>query len=568
MPSTHPTLVGGKPVSEWIRSFTVDRNRVRGDRPNIIVLFTDEQRWDTIGAAGCPWAVTPNLDRLARGGVLFRNGYTPVPVCVPARHNLLTGLPAKVHGFYDNRAALFPPEVPRLPRLLSEAGYHCGGIGKFHFQPAREHHGFHQLRLMEEIPRCVGDDEFLQFLRARGHGRVRNIHGIRNLLYVQPQRSLLPEEAHGTTWVGDEAVRFIRENAFRPFFLQACWIAPHPPFALPDRWAEHPGAAAIPDPVAPREDAPAPIAESAASYDDPTPGKFRRARELYHRAVWQVDAQVGRILDELDRLGLADNTLVLFTSDHGDMLGDLGAWHKSVPYEGSTHIPLIARFPRRLQPAVRDDFADLNDVLPTCLDAAGVPLPSIPFPGDSLLRDPAQSRRDRTVQYAEIQTGWRRWVMLRDARWKFVHWYSGRDELFDLAADPGERVDLLAGAPPAEAAAAAKRLRAALIAHEAAWGLPGHVVDGEFARFPEPVRDWLPGAKPLEWQFQYYPWAMPEAERLGMTSERDEVLAAVAKEPLTDLSRLDLAFYLSSGGDARLVEDIESRRWRPATARG
>jgi arylsulfatase A-like enzyme len=441
-------------------------------------------------------------------------------------------------------------------RGRSGAGYHCAGIGKFHFTPPLTHHGFHELELMEEIPRWVDDDRYLQFLRANGHGRLRNLHGIRNLLYWQPQRSLVPEEHHGTTWVGDRAVRFLRDNARRPFFLQLGFIAPHPPLNVPDRWAELAKGAPLPPAAARRPDPPQALRDLIESYDDPRPEKVARTRELYHAAVWHVDHQVGRVLAELDALGLAENTLVIAASDHGDSLGDLGAWSKSVPYEGACHIPMIVRFPRRLKPGVRDDFADLNDILPTCMDAAGVVAPA-GAPGESLLLAAGAGKKDRSVQYVEHRTDWRRWVMLRDARWKLVHWYDGREELFDLEADPGEGVDLVARGLSGDAVAVHRRLRERLLQMEARWGLEGCVVDGDFAKPPIVPSDWLPGTKPLEWQFQFFWWGLTEAERRAMRSEREEVLAATAREPLTDLSRLDLGFYLSAGGDPDLVAEVE-----------
>jgi len=560
----HPTLINGRPISDYTRSFTRDQIERRGPQPNIILLLPDQQRHDTIQALGCPWARTPAFDRLVREGVAFRNAYSPNPVCVPARHNLLTGLPARFHGLSDNGSADLDASLPRLPHLLAEAGYHCCGIGKFHFKGPRTHHGFHELQLMEEIPRYVRDDQYLQYLRAHGFGRLRNLHGIRNLLYLQPQRSLLPEAHHGTTWVGEQSLRFIRDNANRPFFLQVGFIHPHPPFNVCDRWADAARGAALPPPHAARGDSPRALATAMGAYDDPQPQKVARTRELYHAALWQVDHQVGRILDSLDALGLRDNTLVIATSDHGEMLGDLGAWGKSLPYEGACRVPLVVRFPDRLAPALREEFADLNDLLPTCLDAAGVVAPR-GLPGESLLIGQGQGRKDRSVQYVEHQSGWRRWVLARDRRWKLVHWYDGREELFDLQEDPGERQDLRTAAPGTEAAGALARLRPQLIQLEATWGLAGCVTGEEFTPFTRQPETWLVGAPNLEWQFQYFMWALPEAERALLHSERDEVLAATAKEPLTELGRLDLAFYLSAGGDAQLVEHLE-RQARVASA--
>ncbi len=234
-----------------------------------------------------------------------------------------------------------------------------------HFQPARNHHGFHRMQLMEELFKNVGDDEFAMYLRSVGLGHVRNIHGIRNLLYDQPQRSLLPEEHHGTTWVGERAADCIRRNRNRPFFLWAGWIAPHPPFALPEELADLYAGADLPEPT-PLNEHPTPPLEHcrlANDYDDPA--KTRRVRELYAAAVSHVDKAIGRVMEALEETGQLDNTLVILTSDHGEMLGDNGGWGKSLPNDSAVRIPLVLRYPTRLQAgAVRRDFADVMDIMP------------------------------------------------------------------------------------------------------------------------------------------------------------------------------------------------------------
>jgi len=437
-------LFQGKPVREWTR-FQYDKYRRPGAKPNIVLLFTDEQRYDTVRALGYRWMKTPALDRLCAEGTAYVNAHSPNPVCIPARHNLLIGLPARYHGMHDNISRVIPRSIPRLPQILAEAGYYTGAIGKMHFQPARTAHGFHTMQLMEEIPPCWYEDDYLAYLRANGYARLRNIHGVRNLLYWQPQRSLVPEKHHGTTWVGDRSVEFIRANAWRPFFLWAGWIAPHPPQDVPGRWAELYRGADIPEPYAPCEHPHRILA--GCGQDDPSEAKTRRLRELYYGAISHVDHNVGQILDTLDECGLAGNTLVIFASDHGDMLGDLGGWNKSMPNDPACRVPLLMRMPGRVRAGERiSAFADLNDILPTILDAARVPYPAdagLELPGESLLAAPGAGHKDRSVQYAELQSGYKRWVMLRDERWKFVHWYEGREQLFDMVADPQERTDLM-----------------------------------------------------------------------------------------------------------------------------
>ncbi|MFH1706848.1 MAG: sulfatase-like hydrolase/transferase [Planctomycetota bacterium] len=191
-------------------------------QPNILLLLTDQQRHDTVACVhnGATDLRTPGFDRLCAEGVRFDRAYTPNPVCIPARYNLLTGLPARYHGHADNNSTPLPDGIPCLPQILSNAGYLTHAVGKMHFRPMREHHGFHRMELMEETSPHRADDDYLRFLQAN-NCRVMHQHGVRHLLYHQPQRSLVPEELHGSRWVADRAIEFLRSGTGggRPFLL-------------------------------------------------------------------------------------------------------------------------------------------------------------------------------------------------------------------------------------------------------------------------------------------------------------------------------------------------------------
>ncbi|NRA37563.1 MAG: sulfatase-like hydrolase/transferase, partial [Planctomycetes bacterium] len=307
------------------------------ERPNILLLFTDQQRYDTLANTHNDEVrdtlQTPTFDRLCREGTRFDRAYTPNPVCIPARYNMITGLPARYHGHPDNCLTPCPADIPLLPQILSENGYQTHAIGKMHFVPfARQHHGFHRLECMEETPRHRSDDDYLLFLKENGHDTIHQ-HGVRQLLYHQPQRSLVPEEFHGSHWVADRSIKFLQEAAddSRPFFLKASWIHPHPPYNVPERLCDLYKDKSLPKRIARtnaeenRNDL-VPKARNSFELGDgllEDDERFRRHQELYHASVAFVDEQMGRVLDELDRLGIADNTLVLTASDHGEMLGDL-----------------------------------------------------------------------------------------------------------------------------------------------------------------------------------------------------------------------------------------------------
>ncbi len=513
-------------------------------RPNILLLTADQQRYDTIGAVNAPFMLTPNLDRLVNEGCVWRRAYTPNPICVSARHNILTGLPARYHGMPHNAHRPLPLTVPTLPRILGANGYTTAAIGKMHFYPVRAHHGFNTMRLMEEIPTHVEDDEYLQYLRSVGLDQLLQIHGSRVLGYQLPQRSIMPEKHHGSTWVARETCRFIESNQNRPWFAWARWIAPHPPANVPDTFADLYSGVALPE---------------IRGLEGEERPEARRFRELYYAAISLVDKGIGMVLDKLDQLGLADNTLVIYCSDHGEMLGDLGLMQKQLPYEGSVRVPLIVRFPGRIQPGTnRDAFADLNDILPTALDAADINVSEVAcrhnlehgFPGDSLLR--LHSLKDRSIQYCEFgdltESQAPRWIMIRNDQWKYIHWFGGGlDSLFDLSHDPYELCNLINN-PAEEVQHAYRKLREHALQYELVWGLKGAVCNGEFIAIPfrtniEAHRMVVPRWSLSQWPA--FPGSYSSTHIDQLKREFDKV---IKNEPL--------------GADARVqLEDLERSEW-------
>lgn len=517
------------------------------ERPNILLITCDQLRQDFIGAYGCDFIETPNIDRLAREGCTFTNGYSPNPVCIPARHNLITGLTARHHGFDDNyfgaEAKSCPYRLPTFAQILGDHCYETVAIGKMHFQPERRAAGFDYFYNMDELPRSREEDEYALFLKENGYGNLRSVHGVRTALYMQPQRSLVKTEHHGSHWVADRAIDFFRQNHGRaPFLMWAGFIHPHPPFDVPGDWADKykgkippPSRTNTPLSTLARENIQLGCLEDEAV--------LNRARELYAAAISFVDYNIGRMLEELERQELLDDTLILFLSDHGEMLGDLGTFQKFLPYDASSKIPFLLRWPRRVSPGSRDErFVDLNDVLPTLLDAAGADYPAdYDLPGESVL---AQSGvKNRAVQYIEHQRGSKRWCSLRDERYKYIYYYGDREQLFDLRADPGETTNLLYGGASDEAGEARDRLRSQLLRYEARYGLKGCVVNGDFK--PMPPYELTPY---YETNFPLFPeYAAPE-EQAALGSYADELLAAIRQEPTVKLRRNHTAEILSGWG--------------------
>ena len=526
-------------------------------RPNILLITTDQQRFDTVCAAGYPHMITPNLDRLAAEGCLFTNAYSPNPVCMPARHNIITGLGCRHHTFDDNYfddSHTLPYELPTFAQCLSDAGYDTKAIGKMHFQPCRRHNGFCSMELMEEIPRYREEDAYAMYLKEQGYGQLQSLHGVRHMLYMQPQQSLVDEAHHGSAWVADRTIRYLRERSKgRPFMLWAGFIAPHPPFDVPQSFADLYRDRALPEPLVSKTPISALAEENKNIADYPNEQTLRRARELYFSAISFVDKQVGRILDALEETGEAENTLVVFTSDHGEMLGDFGTYQKFLPYDGSARIPMLVRYPGRVEPGSRrEEFVDLNDLFPTFVDVAGLEMPGhIDYPGASLFSD----QKDRSVQYIEHQHGARRWISLQNHAYKYNYYYGGgKEELFDRVADPQETENLVLTRPEF-AREAMRELKERAVEMEARYGLEGCVRDGRFVSYPEFdlvfYRECNPPMFPAR--------LADEREREGFLPLEKELELAIEREPVVDLDLLDQSYFAGTL-DMEEIRRIQKKR--------
>lgn len=425
-------------------------------RPNILFIMTDQHRADCLGCSGNPVIRTPNIDRIAKEGVRFSHAYSSTPTCTPARAAILTGLSPWHHGMigYGRVAERYPFE---LPRALAEAGYYTFAIGKLHYYPQRNYHGFHGALLDEsgrvETPGFVSD--YRKWFKEVAPNLDPDATGIGWNSY-QAAPYALPEELHPTRWIGDRAVEFIDSyDRSEPFFLKVSFERPHSPYDPPRRFWN----------MYDEDEMPAPYvgewAKRYAAVEDPNDfnlwhgdlgiKQVRRSRRGYYGSVTFVDEQVGRILKALEKRKLLDNTLILFTSDHGDMLGDHHLWRKSYAYEGSVHISMLMRWPDSLAPGARrgvvlEQPVELRDILPTFLDAAGLQIPDH-LDGRSMLRlvrgDSSGWREWIDIEHATCYARENVWTGLTDGRWKYIfHAYEGREQLFDLRNDPGELHDL------------------------------------------------------------------------------------------------------------------------------
>jgi choline-sulfatase len=470
-------------------------DRPTGKRPHILFIMADQFRADCIGAEGNRIIRTPHLDRLAGEGVLFRCAYTAAPSCTPARAGLLTGLSPWHHGMLGagEVADRYPNE---MPRMLREAGYYTAGIGKMHWHPQRNMHGFHEVLLDEsgrvESPGFVSD--YRQWFRSQAPDLNADATGIGwNEYDAKPYT--LPERLHPTHWTGETAVQFLRQyRREEPLFLKVSFARPHSPYDPPPRFFDM-----YADVDLPRASVGA-WAERHAQRGKPLPrdtwqgdlgeAQVRRSRQGYYGSVSFIDEEIGRLLETLAERGWLENTLVLFTADHGDMLGDHHLWRKTYAYEGAARIPMLVRWPEALAGAKRGQVlrqpVELRDVLPTLLDAAGVRVQEGRFDGRSLL-DLVRGRTDGWRPFIDMEhdvcyARENHWNALTDGRFKYIfHAIDGEQQLFDLQDDPGEQRDL---AKEPEHQATLRQWRGRMVAHLSERG-PPFVVGGDLAPRPQ-----------------------------------------------------------------------------------
>ncbi len=430
------------------------------DKPNVILITADQMRGDCLSADGHPVVDTPHLDHLASNGTRFRCAYTAVPSCIPARATLMTGLSqwhTGVLGMGRGQGG-FPNDFPHtLAGDLADSGYQTHLVGKGHFNPQRASMGF-QSRELDESGRLRQNgqrDEYRQwFDREKKRDISPDDHGVDwNSWIGRPWHT--EEHLHPTAWTMTRSLHFLANRDFtRPFFLNISFARPHSPYVPPRSFFEMYDRQKTPKPYvgdwAHMHDRPNEAANINAWRGKQSAFRIRRARAGYYGEISFIDSQIGRLRNWLSRHQpeTARNVWILFTSDHGDMVGDHHLWRKTYAYEGSARIPMIVSPPPRLRRClpVSDKPVELRDIMPTILDAADVEPPSY-LDGRSLL----------PLMRGE-QTEWRPYIhgehsacysreqemhYVTDGKRKYI-WLPliDTEQFFDLEEDPGELNDL------------------------------------------------------------------------------------------------------------------------------
>ena len=356
-------------------------------QPNILWYCTDQQRFDTIGALGNHFVCTPVIDQLVSQGTAFTHTYCQSPICTPSRASFMSGLyPSRVHNTRNGNES-FPDWPPVISKLIANVGYDCGMIGKFHLQSSgkrtepRIDDGFNYWKF-SHAPRDDWEEghDYADWVKEKGG----------NLNELRESEDRVPTELHQTTWASDRSIEFIKQERQSPWLLNVNIYDPHPPFIPPKSYADQFDPDEMPGPHFQESDLEAQAALAKCDFQDeirtPEEHEAKLAQARYYAMIAQIDDQFGRILRALDETGQRDNTVIIFTSDHGESLGDHGLMYKGCRfYEGLVRVPLIFSWPSKfLQNQRSDSLFEMMDLSATLLELAGVSLPGY-FQGKSLL---------------------------------------------------------------------------------------------------------------------------------------------------------------------------------------
>jgi len=426
----------------------------RGGQPNIILIMTDQHRGDAVGYEEGSKVITPNLNKLAAEGVYFTNAYSSVPSCTPARAGLLTGLSPWHHGMlgYGRVARKYGYE---MPGMLQELGYYTFGIGKMHWYPQKALHGFNGT-LVDESGRIEQDgfvSDYRDWFKLQAPGLDPDATGI-GWNEHNSATYKLDENLHPTYWTAQTAIDLIHNfKLMKPLFLKISFARPHSPYDPPKRFLEMYKDVEIDGPV---------VGEWAKKYAEwpEHPSAFYgnygddhaiESKRHYYANITFIDEQIGRVVEALKEAGMYDNSMICFTSDHGDMLGDHNHWRKTYAYEGSSRIPYLLKWPEWMEAEAEKgsemlQAVELRDFLPTFIDAAGGTVPD-DMDGASLLSlikdKDTKWRRYIDLEHASIYDRDNYWCSLTDGRRKYIwFFFTGKEQLFDLDSDPQELVDL------------------------------------------------------------------------------------------------------------------------------
>ena len=483
-------------------------------KKHILVIFFDQLRYDCIGANGNPYIMTPALDAIAAESQRFTRCMTPSPVCVPARLSMMAGQYAARTGNSNNNPDL-AYQGKGFYSAITESGYDSCNVGKMHYVWDKFGNlGFKKRHIQEPGAK----DEYHEFIRNSPYKNVFDLDGHRSEMYYVPQVSQLPQEYHTSNWVGERSIDFLdgcdpeKDN----IFMFTSIFQPHPPFSPPSPWnkiyRDYEGI----EPVRPSN--PDPLTFEKLLYD-----RFRmdrlgiseidlkRLRNFYYACVSFGDYQVSRIIAKLKEKGMYDDTLIIVTSDHGEMLGDYRTMGKRTMFNGACRIPMLIKVPG-MEPSVRNDPASLVDLAPTILSWAGIDYDPAEYDGVDLLKE------KHTEVYSQYESGNKGVYMVCDECDKLI--YNAKEEMYYYLKDHNETVNKYKACQDDEKVLALKEKLDAYVASDRGTASPKsvqvldqpfgagckdnrHTIMQEFDRVPDEYRVKLGSGSPAKTRAKY-----------------------------------------------------------------
>lgn len=455
------------------------------EKPNIVLFLPDQMRGDCFGKAGHPLVKTPNLDKLSEEGIIFDNAFSPSPICVPARSQLLCGRWGHETGnrwlnqswryrfdespLAGNNGVMLDPEIPTFPELLTNAGYMTAAFGKCHFFPRGNMYGFLHRVNGQATGKYPEDDEYRQYLKEHGLEHLRlDSYGATNGFYyprdgedfnckILSYISKMPAEHQFTPWCAERGIKFLKTlTPERPFFIQLGFHAPHDPYCVSKSydeiydWQE----IELPDQVEDINQFPSWLykGDQNGKINPNNPQlseeEMKKNWAYYLANITFIDKQVGKVVNYLKKIGQYKNTIFIFTSDHGDHMGQHYGYGKTTMLEESIHIPLVIAGEPVKRSGRTDELISLMDLFPTILKIAGVDIPgdlrdAYPIDLDDDLKAEDNTTK-RNYIFGELGEGENRQYMVRSMTHKYIyHPEQEAEEFFDLVNDPEELINLV-----------------------------------------------------------------------------------------------------------------------------
>ena len=469
------------------------------NKPNILLITTDQQRFDTIHALGNRHIYTPHLNWLVDEGVAFTRCYSDSPVCMAARATIMTGTHGYTNGLTSNSNDIIPmAERPTLPGVLTANGYQTRAQGKMHFNPIRANYGFEHMELPLDYYRSLAGGPYT----PKGHGVGEN--------EIEPVISTVDEVHSATHWTVRRSIDFLEtRDETRPFFLWTSFAKPHPPFdPCQNYWALYQN-----------KMLPAPVCGDWSANPGTAPQGFYRpvytlnnlyrmsdeqkmdVKRAYYACITQIDYSLGLLFARMREMGLLENTWIIFTSDHGDLMGDHGMSAKGTFFEGSAHIPMIVRPPAPawsltdMQGRRCETLVTLADVMPTILDIAGVRESGAAMDGLNML-GLIENRTEDRIFYGNCSDT--EFAVMNDGYKYMLTRYGNEELLFNITDDPMEQKDLMKTKPEIAA-----RMKNMLIERVGSYN-PGIIQGDHFIGLP-PIESPRDAVKWPGFHSTYYP---------------------------------------------------------------